>query len=79
MPKHLAIDINVLSGTAVFNNVKSVNVSYGRTFDLLPIVNLSLNDTTSVPPYKMNVTNSGFTIMFQTKYTGSVDWNVIER
>lgn len=79
MPKHLAIDINILSGTAIFNNVKSVNVSYGKTFELIPIVNLSLNDTTSVPAYKMNVTNTGFTIMFQTKYTGSVDWSVIER
>ena len=79
MAKHLAVGKNVICGTAVFNNVKSVNVSYGQTFTKTPIVNLSLNDTTSVPAYKMNVTTIDFTIMFQTKYTGSVDWNVIER
>jgi len=79
MPRYLAVNTNFISGTAIFENVKSVVVTYGKTFPRKPIIQLTLDATSTVPPYKTTVTTTQCTIKFQTPFTGNVEWSAIER
>ena len=74
MPQHVAIDANDISGTVYFQNQKQAAVSFGKTFAVLPVINLTLNDTTSVPATKILITTTGFTIKLSINFTGSIDW-----
>jgi len=79
MPKHYAINANIMSGTVVFNNSKTAVIQYGTTFPKKPIVQLTLDHKSAVPPYKSQVKKNKVTIKFKTKFTGSVEWTAIER
>ena len=79
MPKHLAIGKNIISGTATFNNVKTVLINLGTAFTKKPIITITLENTSTVPAYKVVISNNKFEIRFQNNFTGSVEWCAIER
>lgn len=90
MPKHLAIDVNVLTGTAVFNNVKKMVIYYYNAagnpmlFSKQPLVKITPLDTTAIPAavtthIKTGNMYAGFTLAFASIILLSVDWEVSER
>ena len=79
MPKHYAYENNILHRRVQFNNTKVVNLSYGKTFDIIPQIQLTMNDSGNVPVYKTNITTSNVKIRFKSKWTGTVDVLIMER
>lgn len=79
MPRHIAVGKNMLSGTATFNNVKTVLIDLGTAFTKKPIVNLTLENNNQAPAYKVVISNNKFEIRFTSKFTGEVEWSAIER
>lgn len=80
MPIHHAINATVFNGSITFNASKTGDISFGYTFNLAPIVQITLSDqSASSPAYKINASTTGVTIKFQNNYTGTVDWVAIRR
>ena len=68
---------DVLVGTVIFDRDKVKNISFGKTFEKKPFVDIVLGDNSTAVPYKTNVTKTGFTIIFSINYSGSIDWRAI--
>jgi len=89
MPRHLAVEANVIRGTAHFDNSKVAYVYFLNSkgeqvsFSKQPFVSLTILDNTSSPVVKIGWIKNGnlFTgcvIRFNNPYTGDVDWEVKE-
>jgi len=79
MPKHYAVGKNIQHYTAYFQNTKVVKLTYDEPFEKVPMVQLTMTDSGTVPVYKQRVTKTEVKIAFKTKWTGEVDVEVIER
>lgn len=80
MPKHYAVNTNIVNGSIVFNTSKIGTVIFDKPFTKVPITQITLSgDTSSSVPYKASVTTTQMTVKFQTNYTGIVDWVALER
>lgn len=90
MPKHYAVDTNVISGSAHMENVKSIELTYTDSegnpvaFTKEPRLQITLLDATSQIPFKTKAikTGSNYTgvvIGFQQKITIDFEWQVAER
>lgn len=79
MPIHYAAGQNVQTGTAFFDNVKTVVVTFENAFLKTPNISLTMNDSGAVPVFKTDVTTTQFVIRFKTSWSGEVDWKGMER
>ena len=90
MPKHYAVDTNVISGSARLENVKSIEITYrdaaGKpvVFTKEPRLQITLLDATAQVPFKTKPVKSGanfvgVVIGFQNKLTIDFEWQVMER
>ena len=79
MPKHYAVGGNVKEHTAQFNNVKSVVIPFDEEWEKIPLVQLTMGDTGTVPASKSIVTKTSLTIRLQSTWSGSIDAIVMER
>ena len=90
MPEHLAIDANVLSGTAHLESAKTVEVEFRNSegdlisFTLAPRIQLTVTAQLQLVPYKVknNKTGTlytGFTIGFSQNVTTDVEWQASVR
>ena len=91
MPRHLAIDVNVVAGLVRFNGTQTATVLFTNKdgdpvkFKRKPRVSLTLLDPTSYIPYRVsdqrdgNGDYIGFTIGFQAAVSLSVEWQASER
>lgn len=90
MPKHYAVDTNVISGSAHLENVKTIEITYADSegnpvaFTKEPRLQITLLDATSQVPFKTKAikTGSNYTgvvIGFQQKITIDFEWQVAER
>ena len=77
--EHLAIGENVQSGNVVFGNEKTKNVLFNVSFENKPSIDLTLEAISQAPPFKINITNIGFTIKFPIPYNGIVEWKAIKK
>ena len=68
-----------LSGTLTFNNEKIKSVIFSSQFLSIPSITFSNNSHSSNVNFKTNISINGFTMNFQTKYDGSVDWIAQEK
>ena len=66
-------------GTAVFNATKNVSIAFASTFAKVPLIQLTMASSGTIPAYKSVVTTTGFTIKFQNAWTGDCDWTATER
>jgi len=79
VPEHYGIGVNIVHGDVVFNASKTASVTFGMTFPTTPSISLTLDTEGSVaPPYKINASTTGFTIKFQTIFTGVVTWQALK-
>lgn len=67
------------AGEISFINSKKGIVDFSVQFSRIPIVTLSIHNTTISNPYTVTVTRTGFVLDFQNDWTGTVDWIAIER
>lgn len=65
-------------GTIFFSSEKTKNVVFPSPFSVLPSVDLTLGDETLNPPYRISVTQNGFTIKFKINYIGEVEWKATD-
>ena len=65
--------------TAIFDATKNVTITFGSAFNKIPLVQLTMSSTGTVPAYKSEITKINFKIKFQTNWTGEVDWVATER
>lgn len=90
MPRHLAIDVNVVSGSIHLENTKTAEVQFRDSsgnpvvFSLAPRISMTLLFETSVPIYKFSNVKTGsvytgFRVGFQIKVTGDIEWVAQER
>ena len=79
MPQHLAIDTNFVTGTAYFSNQKQIKITFNQSFEVIPAIQLTLNDESVSIPYKIDVAKTDFTIKLKTPWTGHIDWNATGR
>lgn len=90
MPKHYAVDENILSGSVHFEGVKTAQVSFVKTdgspvsFTVAPRVQLTLLNASSQVPYRVSNVKTGnlytgIVIGFQSPVTIDVEWQVVER
>lgn len=90
MPRFLAIDVNVVSGTVHLENTKTAQVDFKNAqgqpvaFTLAPRLQLTLLDQTNQIPFKVSNVKTGnvytgFIVGFQTKVTTDIEWEVSER
>jgi hypothetical protein len=90
MPRFLAVDVNVVSGTVHLENTKTTQVDFKNAqgqpvaFTLAPRLQLTLLDQTNINPYKVSNVKTGnvytgFIIGFSNKVTLDVEWEVSER
>lgn len=79
MPRHIAVGKNMIGGTAMFDNVKTVLIDLGTVFTKKPIVTLTLENNNQAPAYKVVISNNKFEIRFKSNFTGDVEWSAIER
>lgn len=90
MPRHIALDVNVIGGTLTFANVKTMNAYFinaqGQQVSFTEAPRLSFTVTTddNKVAYKVaNLKNGalfiGFTVGFQTKVTLELEWQAMER
>ena len=91
MPKHLAIDINVISGSVTLTGAKTAIVYYKTVFGnqivflKAPRLSITLLDSSvTSPPFKKNDIKSGsnyigFTIAFNATVTQTIEWIASER
>lgn len=68
----------IQTGKVAFNNEKTKNVVFEKLFAIVPAVDLTLNQDTSSPPFRVDVIKNGFTIKFKTNYTGDVEWKATD-
>ncbi len=89
MPKHMAMDENILQGTVYFNNTKNVEVMFKKKdgtqvyFTKAPKIILTASDETTKPAFKQSYIKegnrfSGVRIKMTSKWTGDMDWIVME-
>ena len=76
--RHIGSGVNSKKGTVLFNGETSKNISFSNPFSSIPAVDISLLGDSSAIPYRINTTNSGFTIKLKIKYTGTIEWKAIE-
>lgn len=90
MPVHYGVDINVISGSAHLENVKSIEITYKDSegnpvvFTKEPRLQITLLDATSQVPFKTKALKSGVNFIgvvlgFQSKITIDLEWQVMER
>ena len=66
-------------GTAVFNATKNVTIAFATAFSKIPLIQLTMASSGTIPAYKSVVTMTGFTIKFQNSWSGDCDWTATER
>jgi len=90
MPRHLAVDANVISGTIVFNyskvgTARFLDVAGNQVlFSKAPRLTLTVLNSTSTIPFrtayaKVGNLYAGFTIGFQAAQNCEVEWQATER
>ena len=90
MPKHFAIDANVVGGTVSIQGAKTADVLFKDQngnpvlFTLAPRVAITVTSQTAVTPYKVKNLKQGnlfkgFTIGFQSSVTVEFEWQAFER
>ena len=90
MPKHLAIDVNVVSGTVSLHNTKTARILYKDAngnqvlFQKAPRLGLTLLNTDNSPAAKTENIKSGdfyagCDVGFPQKVTLDVEWQATER
>lgn len=79
MPKFYAMGVNVQHYTVNFDNTKTVTLTFDSAFTKKPLVQLTMNDSGTMPVYKTNVSTANVKIKFKTPWTGEVDVTVLER
>ena len=67
------------NGTLIFTSQKMKSAVFATPFTSPPNILFSNNANTSNVNYKTNVSINGFTMNFQTNFTGTVDWVAIEK
>lgn len=70
---------HIESWTVSFNNAKNISVVFATAYAKIPLVQLTLASTWTIPAYKTNVSTTWFSIKFQTVLTIDVDWIATER
>ena len=90
MPKHYAVDTNVISGSAHLAGVKTIEITYRDSegnpvvFTKEPRLQITLLDATSQVPFKTKAIKSGSNFVgviigFQNPITIDFEWQVAER
>jgi len=90
MPKHYAVDVNVVSGTVHLENTKTAAVAFYNSagnpvaFNVMPRIQITLLNASANAPYKSSNVKTGslymgFVIGFQNAITADVEWQVMER
>lgn len=90
MPVHYGVDVNIISGSAHIENVKTIEITYKDSdgnpviFTKEPRLQITLLDATSQVPFKTKAIKSGsnfigVVIGFQNKITIDFEWQVAER
>jgi hypothetical protein len=77
--RHLAVWVNMQYGTATFNWVKQITITFPVAFKTIPSVMFSPNDNSAFPAFKQNVTKAWFVIRLQSNRTWSIDWSAFEK
>lgn len=88
--RHVAIDINQVTGTVTLTDVKMASVVFKNSdgdtvlFTKEPMVSITLLNAAVVPPFKVKASKtgnlfSGFILGFQTPQTIDIDWTATER
>lgn len=62
------------TGTISFVNQKTKNILFNSPFTSLPNILFSNNAASPLVNYKTNVTSNGFTMNFQSNYSGTIDF-----
>lgn len=70
---------NMQSGSAIFTSSKKMIIVFAIPFLKVPRIALTLMANTAAPTYSTAVTKTGFTINFQTNFSGEVEWMAFER
>ena len=68
---------SIQRGTILFTNSKSAQITFEKSFNRKPVINLTLGAQSRSIEYRENVNKNGFTIKFKRKFTGEVDWLAI--
>ena len=90
MPKHIAIDVNQISGSLRMAGVKTAQIDFVDSkgnavlFARSPQIKFTLKDTSANPVYKVKDVKvgalfSGAVIGFSSNVTLDFDWEVTER
>jgi hypothetical protein len=90
MPRHFAIDANVVGGTVSIQGVKTVDVLFKDQdgnpvlFTLAPRVAITITSQNSIAPFKVKNNKvgslfSGFTLGFPSNVTIEFEWQAFER
>lgn len=74
----LIVGKNSQSGEIVFDQSKTMRVDFPREFSNWPSISLTLAEQNATPPYRIWPGKTGFTIKFQTNFTGAVSWTAVE-
>jgi len=70
---------NMQSGSCTFVSSKKTAVTFPFAFLKTPRIALTLMSNATAPAYTTSVSKTGFTINFQTNFTGEVEWTALER
>ena len=65
---------NMQGGSVIFNKEKTKNILFDKAFLTVPFVDITLENAISSPPYRINVTKTGFTLKTSVNYTGIIEW-----
>lgn len=67
------------SGTAVFNNSTTVNITFIQTYDTIPRIFLTCYVSGKSLPSVLNLTTTGFTLQYGNKQTVEIQWMALRR
>ena len=90
MPRHFAIDANVVGGTVSIQGSKAADILFKNKegnpvlFTLAPRIAITVTSQNAVSPFKVKNLKSGalfagFTIGFQSNVTVEFEWQAFER
>jgi len=75
----LVIGLSSQGGKETVTDSKTVAVVFEVPFEKRPGVTLTFDDDENLPKMKLDVTLIGFTVTFKQKWTGVLEWQVVER
>ena len=79
MTKHYAVGVNIKAGTIKMKGRRVVKVPFKGKFETHPAITLTLEDRGSAyVPYRTKVKLTGFRIVFDVPYNGTIGWTAIE-